>query len=127
MSDPSPTTSPSKRGHNRAPQSDRLELDELGLAGVRMRLDALLASVHGIDDEQLARSGLDMAQLAAHRDAFVTMMTGIVLDERADAGANTRLLAIRLLGHLRLVEAADALVEVLRSHHERPTARIAAA
>lgn len=118
---------PPARGANIMPEGLDEAPCDLGLASVRVTIDRLLSPMHGFDDEHMALVGLTLSDLASHRAEFTAILAEIALHDGARPGrGQARSAAIRLIGHLRLSDAREVLLDIAMARHERPSHRAAA-
>lgn len=119
---------PDRGRGNRLPQGDHIDRRDLGMAGLRMLLDAVLESVEGFGREHLEAVGIGPRDLVRYRPELAQMLTSIIAQEgRRDLRRRQRCAALRILGHLRIIETLPAIAGVLRSSTEDPSVRSAAA
>ncbi len=113
---------------NQMPEGETFEVRKLGRTGVRIVIDQVLSSVEGFGRDSLEVLGINLKEIAMHRQEIEDILISIVMhDGRRPNRRQARSAAIRILGYLRMKGSKNVLGTVLQAEHETPSIRAAAA
>ncbi len=107
---------------NTFPKPDEINPRELGMAGVRIKLEGVLNALHGFNDEVFEALALEKRDLARYRKQTIQLLRQMMTDPAENRMTN-RSAAVVLFGELAGASGLPELTAVLQSPNERLTTR----